>query len=188
MYHATAVIDTADWLLAIPVRAADGTSVDFSATPLSIDFRPINGGPVVCSASTAVGTLAFVAATTMPAVDAYFRLDLRVAARTWTVSAPTAVYGDLKRHPDPLDPAREEWLGRVALTVHPGSDSAGITAVASTPILLPVQPYDGRILAAPLLVGPQGAPGALPALPADAGTVDYTLGLVGGALAWVAIP
>ncbi|WP_407529454.1 hypothetical protein [Methylobacterium oryzisoli] len=186
MLHATAVIDTADWPLAIPVRAADGTSVDFSTTPLSIGFRPINGGPVVTSASTAAGTLAFVAATST--VDAYFRLDLRVAARTWTVSAPTAVYGDLKRHPDPQNPASEEWLGRVALTVHPGSDSAGIATAASTPVLLPVQPYDGRIIAAPLLVGPQGAPGALPALPVDVATVDYTLGLVGGELAWVVAP
>ena len=159
MHHATVVIDSADWLLAIPVRATDGSDVDFSATPLSIAFRPINGGSVVCEATTEDGMLEFVAATTMPAVDAYCRVDLRVAARTWTVSAPTAVYGDLKRHPDPLNPLREEWLGRVALTVHPGSDSAGIAAVASTPILLPIQPYDGRIVAAPMLVGPQGAPG-----------------------------
>ena len=69
MHHATVVIDSADWLLAIPVRAADGSDVDFSATPLSIAFRPINGGPVVCETSTEAGTLAFVAATTVLATS-----------------------------------------------------------------------------------------------------------------------
>lgn len=41
MHHAIAVIDTADWLLAVPVRATDGSDVDFAGTPLSIAFRPI---------------------------------------------------------------------------------------------------------------------------------------------------
>lgn len=181
--NATAVIDTADILLAQPITVAPGETVDFSGTALSVDFTPIRGGPVVMSASTADGTLAFVGGATP-----YFRIDLPVAGRTWRIERPTAVQGDILRQPDPSNPAQIEWLGRVALLVNPGSNSPALATSDRQGIRLrDVQPYDGRIVTAPMVVGPQGTPGTagLPPVPADAATRSYSLALVGGVLRWV---
>lgn len=177
MTNATAVIDTADILLAQPITVAPGETIDFSGTALSIDFAPIRGGPVVMSASTADGTLAFVGGATP-----YFRIDLPVAGRAWRVARPTAVRGDILRQPDPASPAQIEWLGRIDLIIHPGSDSSGIAGAAQAPVLIPAQPYDGRIVTAPMLIGPQGPP----AYPAFDPLTDEgkALRIVGGVPTW----
>jgi len=175
--NATAVIDTADILLAQPIAVRPGETIDFSGTALSVDFTPIRGGPVVMSASTADGTLAFVGG------DApYFRIDLPVAGRTWRVERPTAVRGDILRRPDPMNPAQIEWLGRTELLVLPGSSSAAIALAAQAPVLLDAQPYDGRIATAPMLIGPQGSP----AYPAFDPLTDEgkALRIVGGVPTW----
>lgn len=149
--NATAVIDTADILLAQPIAVRPGETIDFSGTALSVDFAPISGGGVVMSASTEDGTLAFVGGEAP-----YFQIDLPVAGRTWRIARPTAVRGDILRRPDPANPAQIEWLGRVDLLVQPGSNSSAIALKAQAPILLDRQPYDGRIVTAPMVVGPQG--------------------------------
>lgn len=182
----TAVIDCADWHLAQPLQPSPGTTLDFSGTRVRIAFAETVGGPAVASADTENGTLAFVPASggALP----YFAITLPVAGRSWRVSAPKRVFGDLRREPDPLNPATIEWLGRIELEIHPGSDSSGIAAKALRPVLLPVQPYGGALALGALQIGPQGAPSpasGLPPLPVDAATRDYTLGLIGGALAWV---
>lgn len=180
----TAVIDTADWPLAVPLQPAAGRPIDFSGSTLTIALTPIFGGPVVAEASSADGSLTFVPAS--GAVPAYFALDLPVAGRAWRIGRPTTVAGDILRRPDPDGPA-VEWLGRVTLRVLPGSDSSAIAQAAPAPVLIDAQPYDGRIATAPMLVGPQGARGPignLPPLPVDAGTKTYTLIAVNGFLAW----
>lgn len=179
MSNATAVIDTADILLAQPIAARPGESIDFSGTALSVDFEATPGGGVVMAASTSDGTLAFVGG---PAP--YFRIDLPVAGRTWRIARPTAVRGDILRRPDPSDPSKVEWLGRITFTVNPGSGSPAIAQKAQAPVLLDIQPYDGRIVTAPMAVGPQG-PSGLPPIPADAATKVYGLALVAGVPTWV---
>lgn len=151
----TAVIDVADWHLAIPLKATSGT-LDFSDTLLTIALTPILGGDPIATANSEAGTLTFVPAAGL--VPAYFALDLRVKDRTLRVGRPTHVVGDVLRHPDPLMPLYVEWVGRVSLTVLPGSNSTGIATPAFAPVLTDAQPYDARILTAPMVVGPQGAP------------------------------
>lgn len=154
----TSVIDSADWHLAVPLAAQPGEIVDFSGTLLTIALTPILGGEPIATADSDAGTLVFVPAAGN--VPAYFALDLRVKDRTWRVGRPTKVVGDILRHPDPAFPLYIEWLGRVSLTVLPGSNSAGIGAPAFAPVLTDAQPYDARIVATPMLIGPQGASGA----------------------------
>lgn len=172
----TSVLDTADWLLAIPVKQASGEAIDFSGTALSLAFTPVFGGEPIATASSTDGSLSFV-----PGLNPYFAVNLPVANRTWRVSAITTVFGDVLRQPDPLNHLLVEWLGREALRVHPGSNSSGIASAASSPVLIPAQPYDGRLVMTPLIVGPQGAPGAPPFGPSDEGK---SLKIVNGSLAW----
>ncbi|KQP67590.1 hypothetical protein ASF52_19035 [Methylobacterium sp. Leaf112] len=176
--NATAVIDTADILLAQPITVAPGETIDFSGTALTVDFASIRGGAVVMSASTADGTLAFVGGAAP-----YFRIDLRVADRTWRIARPTSVRGDILRRPDPMNPAQVEWLGRIELRVLPGSISDAIILPAQSPVLIDAQPYDGRIVTAPMVMGPQGAP----AYPAYDPILDEgkTLRIVAGVPTWV---
>ena len=157
MTLATTVIDSADWSLAIPIATAPGETIDFSGTLLTIALTPILGGEPIATADSTAGTLTFVPAAGL--VPAYFALDLRVKDRTWRVSRITKVMGDILRHPDPAFPLYIEWLGRVSLTVRPGSNSSGIALPSMAPVLTDAQPYDGRIVATPMLVGPQGAQG-----------------------------
>lgn len=153
----TAVIDTADWVLAVPLEAS-GNPLNFSGTSLSIALTPIFGGPPIARAQSADGSLTFVPATADTL--AYFAINLRVKDRTWRVARQTAVDGDILRHPDPGNPLYTEWLGRVSLTVAPGSGSTGILTPAQAPVLTDIQPYDGRIVTAPMALGIQGATGA----------------------------
>ncbi|AWN43178.1 hypothetical protein DK389_25125 [Methylobacterium durans] len=179
----SSVIDTADWLLAVPIATLPGQDLDLSDTLLTVALTPTLGGAPIATASSEAGTLTFVPAT--DDVPPYFAIDLRVADRTWRIGRPTVVLGDIKRHPDPGNLARTEWVGRVELKVHPGSDSTGLAGGGYAPVLIPAQPYENRLVTAPLMIGPQGAPGALPALPPDASTKTYTLAAVNGALTWV---
>lgn len=177
----TSVIDSADWLLAVPIAA--GSDLDLSDTPLTVALTPTLGGSPIATASSQNGTLTFVPAS--GEVGPYFAIDLRVKGRAWRIGRPTVVVGDIKRHPDPGDLDRTEWVGRVELMVHPGSDSSGIAANSFAPVLIPAQPYDARLLTNPVFLGPQGAPGTmLPALPPDASTKTYRLSAVNGTLAW----
>lgn len=180
----TAVIDSADWLLAVPIKAAAGQGVDFSGTPLSVAFAPAFGGEPVATAQSSDGSLVFVPAA--GSVPAHFTIDLPVTDRTWRTDAPVTVVGDILRTPQA---GHTEWLGRVAFVVHPGSASGSVARIGHGPVLLPAQPYDGRVSSAPLIVGPQGAPATgngLPPLPPDAASKTYTLAAVSGVLAWVA--
>lgn len=150
----TAVIDVADWLLAVPIQPVAGQAVDFSGTALSLALTPVFGGDPIAVASSADGSLTFVSG---PAP--YFAIDLRVADRTWRVSRVTSVLGDILRQPNSANPDHVEWLGRLALRVHPGSSSSGIASLATSPVLILAQPYEGRLVAEPVIVGPQGVPG-----------------------------
>lgn len=114
MHHATAVIDTADWLLAIPVLAADGSDVDFAGTPLSIAFRPI-GGPVVCEA--------FTAADTMPSTCQCMSLTMATSSFDAALARALVYEGGYSDHPaDPGGATNlgitigtlSSWLGRPA--------------------------------------------------------------------------
>lgn len=172
----TAVIDTSNWHLAIPLQTT-GDSVDFSGTLLTIALTPILGGTPIATADSEAGTLTFVLAAGL--VPAYSALDLRVKDRTWRVGRPTHVVGDILRRPDRMMPLHVEWLGRISLTVQPGSSSTGIAAASQAPVLINAQPYDGRIVAAPMLAGLQG-PSGLPPIPSDAASKTYTLALVAG--------
>jgi hypothetical protein len=150
----TPVIDTADWLLAVPVQTVAGQTVDFSGTVLSLALTPTFGGDPIAVASSEDGSLTFV-----PGAVPYFAIDLRVADRTWRVSRTTTIFGDILRYPDPANSDHVEWLGRLALRVNPGSNSTGIATPATSPVLIPAQPYEGRLVATPVIVGPQGVPG-----------------------------
>lgn len=150
----TAVIDVADWLLAVPIQPVSGQTVDFSGTALSLALTPTFGGDPIAVASSEDGSLTFV-----PGAVPYFAINLRVADRTWRVSRTTTIFGDILRHPDPTNPDHVEWLGRLTLRVNPGSNSTGIATPATSPVLIPAQPYEGRLVAAPVIVGPQGVPG-----------------------------
>ncbi|TXN33888.1 hypothetical protein [Methylobacterium sp. WL19] len=150
----TAVIDNADWLLAVLIQPVSGQTVDFSGTALFLALTPTFGGDPIAIASSEDGSLTFV-----PGATPYFAIDLRVADRTWRVSRVTSVLGDILRYPDPANPDHVEWLGRLALRVHPGSSSSGIVSEATSPVLIPAQPFEGRLVAAPVIVGPQGVPG-----------------------------
>jgi hypothetical protein len=57
-----------------------------------------------------------------------------------------------------FNPERIEWLGRIEFFVEPGSNSSGIATPARAPVLSSGQPYDGRIVTAPMIVGPQRPP------------------------------
>lgn len=132
----------------------------------------VQGGAPVATADSNDGSLVFVPAS--GSAPAYFTLDLPVAARTFRVKAVTAVAADILWHPDPNDPAPADWLGRVQFRVHPGSGSAGIALPAQAPVLIPAQPYEGRIATEPMVVGPQG--------PVDRSYTDEQVAdLIGGA-------
>jgi hypothetical protein len=75
-----------------------------------------------------------------------------------------------------------EWLGRIELLVLPGSSSEAIALAAQSPVLLDAQPYDGRIVTVPMLIGPQGPP----AYPAFDSLTDEgkALRIVGGVPTW----
>lgn len=178
----TVVTDTADWLLAQPLKPAPGTVLDFSGTPIRVAFSDVCGGPPIVTASTEDDTLRFVPAS--GAVLAHFVITLPVKRRTLRVSAPVRVLGDIERWPNPADRDQVEWLGRIHLEIHPGSASAGITRAGLSPVLLPVQPYGAPIAVDAMRIGPQGVPGNLPPAPSDAATRTYTLALVAGVLAW----
>lgn len=154
----TSVLDTADWTLAVPLLANDGSSLDFSGTLLTATVAPVFGGDAIATVSSATGTLTFVAASGN--LPAYFSVRVPVEGRTWRASRPTKAIADVKRHPDPSHLATEEWLGRLNFMIQPGSDSSGIAVSAYAPVLLDVQPYDGHIASPPMVVGPQGVSGA----------------------------
>jgi mRNA-degrading endonuclease toxin of MazEF toxin-antitoxin module len=186
------LFDNAHWLFAQPVKPAPGTVLDFSGTRLEATFTSMFGGsaePVVVVSSDAAdgqGKVTFVPASGN--VGPYFLFDVPVTARNWRASLAQTVYADVLRAPDPSKPDDKFVLGRVEAKIYPGTGSAGIANPSQFPVLYPTQPYGGLPLSAAMLIGPQGEPGAgggLPPLPPDADTVNYTLGLVGGALAWV---
>lgn len=152
---ATSVTDTTDWLLAQPIASTG--DLDLSATLLTATFRPIFGGDIIAEVSSEDGGLVFV-----PAVGnqpAYFAISVPVKGRTWRIGRPTSVKGDIERKPDPTNPDRVEWLGRIDFNVMPGTSSAGVANAVTNPVLVPAQPYDGRLVVGALYIGPQGTPG-----------------------------
>lgn len=152
---ATSVTDTTDWLLAQPIASTG--DLDLSATLLTATFRPIFGGDIIAEVSSEDGGLVFV-----PAVGnqpAYFAISVPVKGRTWRIGRRTSVKGDIERRPDPTNPDRVEWLGRIDFNVEPGTSSAGVANAVTSPVLIPAQPYDGRLVVGALYIGPQGLPG-----------------------------
>ncbi len=149
------LLDTADWLVAVPVRQPAGQIIDFSDTLLTIALTPKTGGPSIATLTSEGDGITFI-----PGAAPYFAITSYVEDRPWRTSKNTTLIGDILRHPDPARPARTEWLGRIEFDVEPGSNSPGVTAPIRNVVLNPVQPYGGRLIRVPLLVGPQGAPGS----------------------------
>lgn len=180
--NATRVVDTSAWLLTVPLLPATGT-LDFSVGLLTAAFTSTLGGPPIVTASSVDpdNRISFVPATAD--VAATFLIDLPNDRRTpFTVARPLSVFADIKWHPDPSRPAYNEPVARIELLVEPGTDSTGIATPSGVPVLTPAIYYDERILATPVLVGPQGAPGYPAFTSADEGA---TLKIVNGTLTWV---
>ena len=180
--NATKVVDTSAWLLTVPLLPTAGT-LDFTNGLLTAEFRSTLGGALIVAASSVDpnNSITFRAASGIdPAV---FLVDLPNDRRTpFTVRQQTTVFADIKWHPDPSRPSLNEPVGRIELLVIPGTDSPAIAVAATVPVLLPAIYYDTRILAAPLQIGPQGAPGYPPFNPlTDEGK---GLKIVNGVIAW----
>ena len=167
----TSVLDTADWSLAIPL--ASPGPLDFSGGRLKAAVTTVQGGAPIATATSDDGSLAFVPASGSRA--AYFKVDLPVEGRTWRTKTVVSVAADILWYPDPNDPAPADWLGRVFFVVHPGTNSAGIALPAQAPVLIPAQPYEGRIATEPMVVGPQG--------PIDRSYTDEKVAVLEGKLA-----
>ena len=179
--NATKVVDTSAWLLTVPLLPTAGT-LDFSGGLLTAVFRATVGGTPIVTASSVDpdNSITFVPASSGAA--AVFLLDLPNDRRTpFTVPRPQTVFADIKWHPDPARPALNEPVARLELVVIPGTDSAGVAVAAGVPVLTPAIYYDERIIADPIFVGPQGAPGYPPFTSADEGK---TLKIVNGVPAW----
>lgn len=179
--NATKVVDTSAWLLTVPLLPTAG-ALDFSNGLLTAEFRSALGGALIVAASSVDpdNSITFRAASSSdPAV---FLVDLPNDRRTpFTVRQQTTVFADIKWHPDPSRSAYNEPVARLELLVLPGTDSPGIAAGSSVPVLTPAIYYDERILATPIRVGPQGAPGYPPFTVADEGK---SLKIVNGAPVW----
>lgn len=180
--NATKVVDTSAWLLTVPLLPTAGT-LDFSTGLLTAVFRSTLGGTPIVTASSVDpnNKIAFVPATS--SVSALFLIDLPNDHRTpFTVPRPQTVFADIKWHPDPSRPTLNEPIARLELLVIPGTDSAGVAVAAGVPVLTPAIYYDERVIAAPIQVGPQGAPGYPAFTSADEGK---SLRIVNGVPAWV---
>jgi hypothetical protein len=180
--NATRVLDTSAWLLSVPLLPAAGT-LDFSVGLLTAAFTSTLGGlPIVTASSVDPDNRITFVPATADAV-AKFLIDLPNDRRTpFTVQRPLSVFADIKWHPDPTRPAYNEPVARLELLVEPGTDSPGIATPSGVPVLMPAIYYDERILAAPIIVGPQGVPGYPAVTSADEGA---TLKIVNGTPTWV---
>lgn len=180
--NATRVVDTSAWLLTVPLLPAAG-ALDFSVGLLTAAFTSALGGlPIVTASSVDPDNrITFVPATGDAA--AVFLIDLPNDRRTpFTVQRPLNVFADIKWHPDPSRPTYNESVARLELLVEPGTDSSGIATASGVPVLTPAVYYDERILATPIIVGLQGAPGYPAFTSADEGAA---LKIVNGTPTWV---
>jgi hypothetical protein len=151
------VTDTTDWLIAYHFLPSD--DLDLSGTLLRVEFRPVNGGEVVATASSEDGSLVFVPAGNGD--PAYFALKIRAKDRAWRVARTTAIKGDVRRYPDPLNPDYVEAIARLDLTVHPGTNSPGVGSPAQNPVLVSINALQSRGANAALILaqGPRGLQG-----------------------------
>lgn len=175
----TAVIDTADWRLAVPLK----TALDLTGSRLTAAMTRDFGGAPAASVDSADGSITW---TPDPATGLTSSIVITVpkARRgTWLASQALTLIFDVHRTVEGSD--ADEHLGRSSLYVMPASDSAFVAQRrgGANPIL--AAPYGSAVLLPALQTGPQGRPGlALPPFPDDAATVNYTLSLVDGALVW----
>lgn len=167
--NATKVVDTSAWLLTVPLLPTAGT-LDFSTGVLTAEFRASSGGALIVAASSVDPDNSITFKSASGSDPAAFLIDLPNDRRTpFTVPRQTAVFADVKWHPDPSRPSLNEPVGRIELVVIPGTDSPGVAVASGVPVLLPAIYYDERILTTPIVVGPQGAPGYPPFTAADEG-------------------
>jgi hypothetical protein len=186
----TAVIDTADWRLIVPLR----TSLSLSGSRLRATMTGAFGGPAAAQIDSDSGAISWVS-DPVTGLSSAVIVIVPVAARgDWRAAGPDGrpvqitVAFDVHRTVAGSD--ADEWLGRSSVLVLPATDSEAVLAGAGpNPILVDRQPETGVLLPA-LQVGPQGPGIALPVgynPVADAGKT-YGVRVVDGALVLVALP
>lgn len=148
----TAVIDTADWALIVPIRPP----LNLTGSRLRATLAPARGGPPACTIDSADGSISWVADAS--GVSDYLIIRAAKSLRgSWQATLPTSVFFDV--HRSVVGSAADEWLGRTNVLVLPGSDSSIVTQPqASGFVLIPGQPCTGVLLPT-LQTGPQGPPG-----------------------------
>ena len=184
----TAVIDTADWRLIVPMKCP----LNLSGSRLTATMTGAFGGPAAAEIDSEDGSISWVAdpitgvsTAVIVIVPKAMRGDWRATGANGQAAAVTVAF-DIHRlvAGSPAD----EWLGRSWVLVLPASDSELVLAGAGTqPILIGKQPAGGVLLPA-LQTGPQG-PGIAPPTFDNVADEGKTFGLkvVNGTLIWVAI-
>ena len=149
----TAVIDTADWRLAVPLK----TALDLTGSRLTAAMTRDFGGAPAASVDSADGSITW---TPDPATGLTSSIVITVpkARRgTWLASQALTLIFDVHRTVEGSD--ADEHLGRSSLYVMPASDSAFVAQRrgGANPIL--AAPYGSAVLLPALQTGPQGRPG-----------------------------
>ncbi|MFB0493004.1 hypothetical protein ABIE45_005590 [Methylobacterium sp. OAE515] len=185
----TAVIDTADWRLIVPMKCP----LNLSGSRLWGKMTASFGGEPAAEINSDDGSISWIAdangltTALIVIVPKAARGDWR-AAGPGGVAAPVTVVVDV--HRSVTGSTADEWLGRTSALVLPASDSELVIAGGGAqPILINRQPEGGVLLPA-LQIGPQGPGITLPVgydPVADAGKT-YGVRVVNGALVLVALP
>lgn len=186
----TAVVDTADWRLIVPLR----TPLNLSGTRLRATMTPAFGGPPAAQIDSDDGSISWVA-DPVTGLSTAVIVIVSVAARGgWRAAGssgqPVPITVAFDVHRTVTGSTADEWLGRSSVLVLPATDSELVLAGAGTqPILVSKQPEGGVLLPA-FQTGPQGPGIALPAgydPVADAGKI-FGVQVVAGALMLVPLP
>ncbi|WP_342106272.1 hypothetical protein [Methylobacterium sp. SI9] len=152
-YGPTAVIDTADWDIVVPLLSP----FDPTGSRLEAAISPGMGGPAIATVSTDDGSLAWMLNQTGKAVAV--NVHVPVAARDgWQAAQKTVLGFDF--HRTVVGSTKDEWFGAQTITfqVYPASDSA--LAMLGAGFLYGGRPAaSGKATTPPLQIGPQGPPG-----------------------------
>jgi hypothetical protein len=158
-YGQTAVLDTADWKLIVPLK----TPLNFTGSRLTATMTGAFGGPAAAEIDSDDGSISWIADPITGLSTAVIVQVPKAARGGWRATnvggqaAQITVAFDVHRFVagSPAD----EWLGRSSVLVLPASDSDLVLAGYGTqPILINKQPAGGILLPA-LQTGPQGPEG-----------------------------
>ncbi|SFM82732.1 hypothetical protein [Methylobacterium pseudosasicola] len=158
----TAVIDTADWRLIVPMKCP----LNLSGSRLTATMTGAFGGPAAAEIDSEDGSISWAADPITGLSTAVIIIVPKAARGDWRATGASgqaaAVTVAFDIHRTVAGSPADEWLGRSWVLVLPASDSDLVLAGLGTqPVLISKQPAGGILLPA-LQTGPQGPGIALP--------------------------